>query len=130
MRIIVGNLPDDVSEEGIRTALSPFAPVEKIKLVKDSGTPSALIEMEMTRPQAEALPSASTGASIKAGSCARGCRPWTGECRSASERLSAKCRRSSPIGSRSAGGFVRRPRSTLSTPLKMDQPWPFHSSNA
>jgi len=55
MRIIVGNLPDDVSEEGIRTALSPFAPVEKVKLVKESGTPSALIEMEMTRAQAEAL---------------------------------------------------------------------------
>ena len=55
MRIVIGNLPDDVSEEGIRTALSPFAPVEKIKLVKESGTPSALIEMEMTRPQAEAL---------------------------------------------------------------------------
>ena len=55
MRITIGNLPDDVSEEGIKTALSPFAPVEKIKLVKDSGTPSALIEMEMTRPQAEAL---------------------------------------------------------------------------
>jgi len=55
MRIVIGNLPDDVSEEGVRTALSPFAPVEKIKLVKESGTPSALIEMEMTRPQAEAL---------------------------------------------------------------------------
>ena len=55
MRIVVANLPDDVSEEGIRTALSPFAPVEKIKLVKESGTPSALIEMEMTRLQAEAL---------------------------------------------------------------------------
>jgi RNA recognition motif-containing protein len=55
MRIVVGNLPDDVSEEGIRTALSPFAPVEKIKLIKESGTPSAIIEMDMTRPQAEAL---------------------------------------------------------------------------
>jgi len=55
MRIIVGNLPDDVSEEGIRSALSPFAPVENIKLVKEGGTPGALIEMEMTRPQAEAL---------------------------------------------------------------------------
>ena len=50
MRIVVANLPDDVSEEGIREALSPFAPVEKIKLVKESGTPSAVIEMEMTRP--------------------------------------------------------------------------------
>lgn len=55
MRVVVGNLPDDVSEEGIRAALSPFAPVEKIKLVKESGTPSALIEMEMTRADAEAL---------------------------------------------------------------------------
>ena len=55
MRIIIGNLPDDVSEEGIRTALSPFAPVEKIKLVKESGTPSAVIDMEMTRLQADAL---------------------------------------------------------------------------
>jgi RNA recognition motif-containing protein len=55
MRIVVGNLPDDVSEEGIQTALSAFAPVEKIKLIKESGTPSALIEMNMTRADAEAL---------------------------------------------------------------------------
>jgi hypothetical protein len=55
MRIVVANLPDDVSEEGIREALSPFAPVDKIQLVKESGTPSAVIEMEMTRQQAEAL---------------------------------------------------------------------------
>jgi hypothetical protein len=55
MRIVIANLPDDVSEDGIREALSPFAPVDKIKLVRESGTPSALIEMEMTRAQAEAL---------------------------------------------------------------------------
>lgn len=55
MRIVVANLPDDVSEEGIREALSPFAPVDKIKLVKESGTPSAVIDMEMSRPQAESL---------------------------------------------------------------------------
>jgi hypothetical protein len=55
MRIVVANLPDDVSEEGIREALSPFAPVDKIKLVKEGDTPSALIEMEMTRGQAEGL---------------------------------------------------------------------------
>ena len=55
MRIVVANLPDDVSEDGIRAALSPFAPVEKIKLVKESGTPSAVIEMEMTRLHADAL---------------------------------------------------------------------------
>jgi RNA recognition motif-containing protein len=55
MRIVVGNLPDDVSEDGIRAALSAFAPVDKIKLVKESGTPSALIEMDMARADAEAL---------------------------------------------------------------------------
>lgn len=55
MRIVIANLPDDVSEEGIREALRAFAPVESIKLIKESGTPSALIEAEMTRPAAEAL---------------------------------------------------------------------------
>ena len=55
MRIVIGNLPDDVTEEGIREALGAFAPVDKIKLVKDSGAPSALIEMQMTRASAEAL---------------------------------------------------------------------------
>jgi RNA recognition motif-containing protein len=55
MRIVVGNLPDNVTEEGIREALSSFAPVDKIQLVKESGTPSAVIDMEMSRPQAEAL---------------------------------------------------------------------------
>jgi RNA recognition motif-containing protein len=55
IRIVVANLPDDVSEDGIREALSPFAPVEKIKLVKESGTPSVVIDLETTRPQADAL---------------------------------------------------------------------------
>ncbi len=39
MRVVVANLPDDVSEEGIRTALSPFAPVEKIKLSRKAERP-------------------------------------------------------------------------------------------
>ena len=55
MRIVIGNLPDNVSDEGIREALSPFAPVERIKLIKESGAPSALIEMDMTREQADLL---------------------------------------------------------------------------
>jgi hypothetical protein len=55
MRIVITNLPDDASEEEVRGALGAFAPVEKIKLANESGTPSAVIEMEMTRPQAEAL---------------------------------------------------------------------------
>jgi hypothetical protein len=55
MRIVVANLPDDVTQDGIREALSPFAPVDKIQLVTESGTPSAVIDIEMTRPQADAL---------------------------------------------------------------------------
>ena len=55
MRIVIGNFPDAVSEEGIREALSAFVPAEKIKLVNESGTPSVLIEMAMSRAQAEAL---------------------------------------------------------------------------
>jgi hypothetical protein len=55
MRIVIANLPDDVTEEAVRDALGAFAPLEKIKLIKESGTPSVVIEMEMTRAQAEAL---------------------------------------------------------------------------
>lgn len=55
MRIVIANLPDDVSEESIREALKPFAPVETIKLVKESGAPSAVIDTEMPRASAEAL---------------------------------------------------------------------------
>ena len=55
MRIVIGNLPDDVTEEGIQEALSAFAPVSAITLSRDSGTPSAIIEMEMKKPDADAL---------------------------------------------------------------------------
>jgi len=55
MRIVIGNLPDDVSEEGIREALSSFAPADTIKLIKGSGAPSAIIEVAMARGQADAL---------------------------------------------------------------------------
>jgi RNA recognition motif-containing protein len=61
MRIVIANLPDDVSEEGIRDALSPFAPVDKIKLAKESGKPSAVIDMEISRAVAEALAKRITG---------------------------------------------------------------------
>ena len=55
MRIVIGNLPDDVTEESIKETLKPFAPVERIRLVKESGAPTALIETAMGRLQAEAL---------------------------------------------------------------------------
>ena len=55
MRIVIGNLPEDVDEEGIRDALPPFAPVEATKLVQESGAPTAVIELETTRAHAEHL---------------------------------------------------------------------------
>jgi hypothetical protein len=55
MRILIEHLPHDVSEDEIREALARFAPVAHISLVKDGDLPAALIEMEMTRAQAEAL---------------------------------------------------------------------------
>ena len=55
VRIVISNLPDDASEEGIREALKPFVEVGSVKLVKESGAPTALIETTMGRPQAEAL---------------------------------------------------------------------------
>lgn len=57
MRIVIDNLPQDVTEDEIRKELSSFAPVEKIALIKEGSTPAAIIEMEMTREQAEVLAS-------------------------------------------------------------------------
>jgi RNA recognition motif-containing protein len=72
MRIVIANLPDDASEESVREALKGFAPVERIKLVKDSGTPSAVIDMEMTRASAEALAKRISGRIYQG----RGLRAW------------------------------------------------------
>jgi len=68
MRIVIDNLPDDVTEEGIREALSAFASVEAIKLIHDSGKPLVLIELEGTsREYAESL------ANLIAGRTYKGC---------------------------------------------------------
>jgi hypothetical protein len=55
MRILIGNLHDDVTLDEIRETLSAFAPVDAIKLFHESGTPTALIELETSREHAEAL---------------------------------------------------------------------------
>ena len=55
MRIVIGNLPDDATEDGIQDALSAFAPVESIKLIHESGAPTAVIDMDMTKADADAL---------------------------------------------------------------------------
>jgi len=67
MRILISDLPDDVTEEEIREALSPFAPVDAIKLLHESGKPAALIELETSREHAESL------ANRIAGRVYRGC---------------------------------------------------------
>ena len=55
MKIVIGNLPDDSTEEGLRDALSGIVEVGSILLLNESGTPSAVIEMNITRVQADAL---------------------------------------------------------------------------
>jgi RNA recognition motif-containing protein len=55
VHIVIGNLPDDVTEEGIREALSSFAEADKIRLANESGTPTALIDVDLSRAQAESL---------------------------------------------------------------------------
>ena len=54
MRIVIENLPKDVSEEEIRQALRPFAEVGPIKLIKEGSAPATLVEVD-TREQANAL---------------------------------------------------------------------------
>ena len=55
MKIVIGNLPDDSTEEGLRDALSGIMEAGSILLLNESGTPSAVIEVNMTRVQADAL---------------------------------------------------------------------------
>ena len=54
MRVVIENLPKDVSEEEIREALRPFAEVGTMKLIKEGSAPATLIEVE-SREQAHAL---------------------------------------------------------------------------
>ena len=65
VHIVIGNLPDDVTEEGIRDALSAFAQADKIRLFNESGTPSALIDVDMPRAQVEALANRINGRSYQ-----------------------------------------------------------------
>ena len=55
MRIMIGNLPAEATEDGLREALSGVAPVDSIKVFKEGSAPSAMIEMEMTKMQADML---------------------------------------------------------------------------
>ena len=55
MQIVIENLPHDVSEEGIREALKPFAPMARITLIKEGNLPTAVINMDMTHAGAVGL---------------------------------------------------------------------------
>ena len=55
MLMVVGNLPDDITEAGIREALGADAPVDRIKLLKEGLAPFALVEIRMTAEPARGL---------------------------------------------------------------------------
>ena len=55
MRIVIGNLPDDITEDGVREALGQFAPVDRVKLLDGSRASTAVIEMELTHARAQLL---------------------------------------------------------------------------
>jgi len=46
MRIVIQNLPKEVSEEEVREALKPFAEVGAIKLITEGSSPTTLVEVE------------------------------------------------------------------------------------
>lgn len=56
MRIVIENLPQDVSEDEIRAALASrhFGEVGEIELIKQGSAPAALIEVD-TREMADSL---------------------------------------------------------------------------
>ena len=54
MKIVIENLPKDVSDEETREALSRWAQVGTIKLIKEGSAPTTLIEVE-SRELADAL---------------------------------------------------------------------------
>ncbi|MFH1815176.1 MAG: RNA-binding protein [Pseudomonadota bacterium] len=55
MRIVIDNLPHDVSEDEIREALSPFTAAGNITLITEGSLPSAIIEVDMSHADAVTL---------------------------------------------------------------------------
>jgi hypothetical protein len=51
MRIVIENLPSDVSEDEIREALSPFLQVGKIELIRQGSAPAAVIRTELKQSE-------------------------------------------------------------------------------
>ncbi len=54
-RLMIGNLPDDATEDGLREALSRIMVVDTVHMVREGDVPSAVVETRMTQAQAEAV---------------------------------------------------------------------------
>ena len=55
MRIVIGNIPDDSTEDSLREALEDVAVCDTVTINRDGSAPSAIIEVAMTREKAQAL---------------------------------------------------------------------------
>jgi RNA recognition motif-containing protein len=55
MQIVVGNIPEDSTEDSLREALESFTLTESITINRDGSVTTALIDVVMTRDQAQAL---------------------------------------------------------------------------
>ena len=55
MRIVLGNIPDDSTEDSLREALRDIAQCDTVTINRDGSAPTAIIEVVMTREQAQAL---------------------------------------------------------------------------
>lgn len=55
VRIVIGNIPDDATEDSVREALGSFAMTGAIAINRDGSAPTAMIDVAMTRDQAQAL---------------------------------------------------------------------------
>jgi hypothetical protein len=55
VRIVIGNIPDDSTEDSLREALSGLATVEKVSINREGSPPTAVVEVDLSRFQADAL---------------------------------------------------------------------------
>ena len=57
MRIVIENLPHDATEDSVREALGPFAEAGTITLIRQCKNPLAVVVVNLTPAQAQALAS-------------------------------------------------------------------------
>ena len=55
MQLVIGNIPDDSTEDSLREALRDVALCETVTINRDGSAPTAIIDVVMTREQALAL---------------------------------------------------------------------------